>query len=109
MNLQQMIVKEVEGSAAERDVLLKVEGDRCEMDATSLKLFSVLVYIHLLFDVFSRSGAKESVPAGIAVGGGGDGGGVHVTRKTVPHRVSSVKLTVISRKNAERGTTWPPY
>lgn len=69
MNLQQMIVKEVEGSAAERDVLLKVEGDRCEMDATSLKLFSVLVYIHLLFDVFSRSGAKESVPAGIAVGG----------------------------------------
>lgn len=46
-------------------IWLKVEADRCELDAASLESFSSLVYVHLLFDVFTRSGAKKSMPAGI--------------------------------------------
>lgn len=55
-------------------------ADRCELDGASLLSFSTLIYIHLSFDVFTRSGAKKSMPAGIegrrgsgVCGGGGWG------------------------------------
>lgn len=52
-----------------------LEADRCELDAASLESFLSLVYVHLLFDVFCRSCAKKSMPAGTEVGvSGGDGG-----------------------------------
>ena len=50
-----------------------MEADRCERDAASHESLSLLIYIHLLFDVFTCTGAKKANPAGTEVGvGGGD-------------------------------------
>ena len=65
----------VQSAARSALIGLKLEADRCELDAASLESFSSLVYVHLLFDVFTHSGAKKSMPAGTeGLGGGGEGG-----------------------------------
>lgn len=75
MKLRQHLISRIRLSSESRSsqslIWLKVEADRCELDAASLESSLSLVYVHLLFDVFTRSSAKKSMPAGIEEGMGG--------------------------------------